>query len=308
MPERILIVHKGALGDFLHIWPSLFALSQCWSKASLAWAGRREYSHWVEPLGIRRAAPAELQAAEALYSAEGWPEGLKQSLVIWFGLQQPPTSKAFNRLWFLPGLVPECWDPPREVYAAALAAKGCHPAKDWPTAWRQLFPAPRRPRNRPADVLVAPGAGHPAKCWPLDRYESLAGRLASKGARIRFLLGPAEQERELEVKNFERILPGTLEELHRALQHSDLVIGNDSGPLHLAGLSGVPCLALFGPTAPRQWGPFGARILSIDLACAPCSRLGRIDCPDPQCLTGLDIHRVAAAAEEMLEALGPAGA
>ena len=51
-----------------------------------------------------------------------------------------------------------------------------------------------------------------------------------------------------------------LHELSAVLAACDLYVGNDSGVSHLAGLSGGPTLALFGPTDPRVWRPLGPRV------------------------------------------------
>lgn len=56
------------------------------------------------------------------------------------------------------------------------------------------------------------------------------------------------------------------------LQTMDLVITNDSGPMHMAAALGVPVLALFGPTDANRTGPFGPdhRVLTADADCRPC--------------------------------------
>jgi ADP-heptose:LPS heptosyltransferase len=52
----------------------------------------------------------------------------------------------------------------------------------------------------------------------------------------------------------------------------DLLITNDTGPMHVAAALGKPLVALFGPTEPRRTGPYGqlGNVLRLDLPCSPC--------------------------------------
>jgi ADP-heptose:LPS heptosyltransferase len=52
----------------------------------------------------------------------------------------------------------------------------------------------------------------------------------------------------------------------------DLMVTNDTGPMHAAAALGKPLVALFGPTEPRRTGPYGQleNVLRIDLPCSPC--------------------------------------
>ena len=56
------------------------------------------------------------------------------------------------------------------------------------------------------------------------------------------------------------------------LRLCDLMVTNDTGPMHVAAALGKPLIALFGPTEPRRTGPYGQleNVLRIDLPCSPC--------------------------------------
>ena len=86
------------------------------------------------------------------------------------------------------------------------------------------------------------------------------------------------------------------------LSHFDLLVTNDSGPMHLAAAVGTRCIALFGPTDPRRTAPAGAghRLLSRDLWCSPCFRRR---CPllHHGCLRGIGVVEVRDTALELLE-------
>ena len=116
-------------------------------------------------------------------------------------------------------------------------------------------------RSSSAPVLIHPGSGGTAKCWPRERFETLIAKLRSCGVRAIPLLGEVEQETwPAEVIDrwqsaFDAQTPATLEELRQLLLTGRLFLGNDSGPTHLAAQLGVPTIALFGPTDPLIWSP-----------------------------------------------------
>jgi len=142
--------------------------------------------------------------------------------------------------------------------------------------------------RRAGPVLIHPGSGSDAKCWPVERFGQLARRLISAGRPVRFVIGEVEMERwpVEQVRELAQIAPvsqpRTCLALHDELLRAGAFVGNDSGPGHLAGAMGVPSVILFGPTDPVVWGPLG-----------PCVRALRAD---P--LTSLDIDQVLAAISE----------
>ena len=97
------------------------------------------------------------------------------------------------------------------------------------------------------------------------------------------------------------IIPDTpsMKCLGALLARADLVVGGDTGPLHLAVATGTPTVHLFGPADPARFGPWGPpdrhRVVATDLPCAPC---GRLDWPDPAdhpCVRTIALARVVAA-------------
>jgi ADP-heptose:LPS heptosyltransferase len=303
LAQRVVIVHKGALGDFLQAWPSILALSRHFGPERIYWAGREAYSLWTAPLGLKPALPGMRHHLDRLYGASSWPAELGGDLVIWFGLRTGPTEERFANLWFVPGLHAGRAAPVREAYRKELRRLGVLPAEDWPEIWRitcmPSAPPPARPTGR-KPVLLFPGAGHAKRCWPLERFLSLARWLQAAGERPLFVLGPAEHERGVDVQNFERAAPEGLAELQACIETSRLVVGNDSGPLHLAGFCGTPCLALFGPASPNQWGPYGARTIWLGLDCSPCTDIGKMGCESADCLRGIGLKRVQREVERLL--------
>lgn len=130
-------------------------------------------------------------------------------------------------------------------------------------AERLLPPGPRY-------VGFAPGAGGKHKCWPLDRYIELAGRL--KDAVPVFLLGPAEAGEWAET--IRATLPGARLPLQETAAISPMLtialgrrlaaaVANDSGTGHMLGAADIPLVSLFGPTPPDKFAPHARRAAVI---------------------------------------------
>ncbi len=157
-------------------------------------------------------------------------------------------------------------------------------------------------RGEPVAAL-APGAHYATKRWPAAHWESLLDRLLSEG-RFRPALygGPAED------RLIARLLAGRSGVLDRRgigirgvvgeLALAAVFAGGDSGPAHIARAVGTPVVVLHGPTdpGPLDWGP-GCRVLTVDLACRPCSPHGDAACPEGhhRCLLDITPERVHAA-------------
>jgi heptosyltransferase-3 len=116
------------------------------------------------------------------------------------------------------------------------------------------------------DVVIHPGSGSPKKCWPLDRYLALAGKLKQAGRSVRLITGEVEREKWSAADRQKLKATGSARDCDSCLDLLDEIktagwfIGNDSGPAHLAGMIGIPTVALFGPTNPSQWKPLGPQV------------------------------------------------
>jgi hypothetical protein len=125
----------------------------------------------------------------------------------------------------------------------------------------------------PAPVVLHPGSGGVAKCWPLHRFVRTATLLAAAGHTVRWLLGPVERERYVDEQL--RGAPGEvhanrpLREVLELLAGCAVYVGNDSGITHAAAALGRPTVALFGPTRPRVWAPRGRRVCVLPFESTP---------------------------------------
>ena len=129
-------------------------------------------------------------------------------------------------------------------------------------------------------IAIQPGARWPNKRWPVEFFAELVRRLSQKFSDARFaILGDNEDKPLGEI--ISRIEPErclnlcgqtSLPEMVEWLRLSELMITNDTGPMHVAAALGKPLVALFGPTEPRRTGPYHQldSVLRIELPCSPC--------------------------------------
>ncbi len=159
-------------------------------------------------------------------------------------------------------------------------------------------------------VGLFPGAEFgPSKRWPLARFTELSLELRRRLPASRQLILAGPREVWLAVRLYEEtgklhpVLGPDLDlaRLATVLAQLDLLVTNDSGPMHLAAALGVPCIALFGSTDPRRTAPVGAshQVLYTDRWCSPCFRR---HCPllHHRCMKELT---VAAAVEALTQQL-----
>lgn len=112
-------------------------------------------------------------------------------------------------------------------------------------------------------AAVIPGARWDAKRWSEHGYSQIVRHLADSGMKVVVLGAPGEQALCQQVVDQAGVaavnLAGrtTLAELIAAISLCRIVIGNDSGPLHVAAALGRPLVGLYGPTNPESVGPYG---------------------------------------------------
>ena len=147
-------------------------------------------------------------------------------------------------------------------------------------------------------IAIHPGAGADIKRWSAPRWATVVRSLCAPGEAVILTGSAVEQSLSAAIA---RILAedgqhptdgghavldlagktsiGTLAAVYARCR---LVLGPDSGPLHLASAVGTPSVHIFGPADPARFGPWGDperhRVVMSDLPCAPC---GRLDWPDP---------------------------
>jgi lipopolysaccharide heptosyltransferase I len=161
-------------------------------------------------------------------------------------------------------------------------------------------------------ILINPGARWPTKRWPAPRFGELLARLAAVWPDHRLaIIGSADERITAEsiaaaAHASVEVLAGrtTLPQLLDLMRRAALLISNDSGPMHLAVAVGTPVVAIFGPTNPRQTGPYPASAHAVLRAAIPCSPCLKSQCNESQpmkCLNDIEVEQVVAAAARLMK-------
>ena len=156
-------------------------------------------------------------------------------------------------------------------------------------------------------VILHPGAKDRFKQWPPRQFIAVGKRLQEeKGCEIVVTGSPSER---LLVDAVASALSGahaltdlSLDELASLLKGADLMICNDTGPMHLAFAMKTPTLALFTPTDPTLCGPYfvPGNLIQKRPTCRPCVYK---KCQDPFCLLQIGVEEVYDAAINLLPRL-----
>jgi len=164
------------------------------------------------------------------------------------------------------------------------------------------------PEKRSNVIVLHPGSGSKKKAWPLDRFLDLARVLQDRfGSKMLIVLGPAEGPDAR--KAFEGagadapVLANglTLIQLASVMEGCRLFVGNDSGISHMAAALRLPVVAIFGPTDQRVWSPRGEKTVVVrrGIHCSPCPQERFFQCKDSECLRGIEVDEVLEGLEKM---------
>ena len=157
-------------------------------------------------------------------------------------------------------------------------------------------------------VVLHYGTTWKTKLWPLDLWCELAGALCDLEGCRPILTWGSEEERaavaSIHEASGERaaIWPrGSLKELAALLERADLVIGGDTGPIHIAAAVGTPTVSLFRVTDAERNGPQGKDHIRLQapLDCSPCLKKECVR--DEECGHSLTLRQVYEAAIFFLE-------
>jgi len=167
-------------------------------------------------------------------------------------------------------------------------------------------------------ILVNPNASTIAleRRWPPDHFIKLIDDVLEAGLGLPVLIG-SQDEREftesirLKLKSPERCLNLAgklrLDELIEILRRAQLLVTNDSGPLHLAELVGARTVSFFGPETPVLFGPLGKghKVLYRGIDCSPCitiynAKTVRCIRSRPECVAGISPDQALQAVKESL--------
>jgi heptosyltransferase-3 len=280
--KKILVWHQGALGDLLLAGPALVAVSHHYGEVRFIGVGHP--GRWRLLAGTLPLA-AVWDGGEAVWAGLFQEQGdfspilLERlagvDLALVFGTKPRPTFLArlaragVPQAFWIPSFPEGGTESVAQVQARRLQELGIGEA---------LVPFRLRLEPRvdaetgftPEDLILAmaPGSGSSAKNWPLSRYYEVARALAwEAGLKVVWLAGPAEEPLLPYIQGLaaaqEQVVwaNAPLERLARLLARTQVYLGGDSGITHLAAAAGArQVVALFGPTDPRVWAPWGEQV------------------------------------------------
>jgi len=157
-------------------------------------------------------------------------------------------------------------------------------------------------------VVVNPGSKSHIKRWTAEGFAAVCDRLIDECHAAIVFTGSSEDAEVVEKvsfrmkhKPFNLVNKTNLRQLASLIKRSDLLITNDSAPLHIGCAVGAKVLALFGPTDPKKYGPTGEFDIVINkkLFCSPCENA---ECRyNHECMKLITPEEVFDAAKIMIE-------
>jgi len=271
--NRLLVIRLSAFGDVIHTIPAVVALRDAMPETGISWVVEPAYAELVEI--VARVEPIRVSlkkwSLSRILAAQRGVRGFETS-IDFQGLIKSSmigrASGARERFGFARDVIrekPAAWFVNRPV----AIDKSSHVVEWNVDLARAVAPAitsvPRVDFAPFADdpsgklaayrdrVILLPGAGRPEKQWPVERFSELARRI---GGDALVVWGPGEETLARAIGA--EVAPATnFRELASILRHARLVIGADTGPLHLAAALGTPLVGLYGPTNPARNGPYG---------------------------------------------------
>jgi len=339
--ERIVVLHLNQIGDLMFALPALKALREAFPGAHITsvlrphLAGLVEHSGFVDEivhrpdggpwraaglgLRLRRARPdlAVVFSQSATMALCARLSGAKHRV----GYVDSDLSRLLNHRIQVRGI------PCPEKVMRLLAGLGLEAEKrdyvglirlskgDEEEGGRKLGEC--RPRREGPLVALAAGeaGGRPYKSWSGEGFREVARRLAEE-ERARLVIVGSEKDRTLGDEIMSQAGVGqqcnlagrtTPAELAAVLAGCDMLIGIDSGPMHVAAAMGTPVVGLFGPTDPYRTGPQGEghEVIFHRQECwGPCVHPVTPKCAERRCMSAITVEEVLAAARRILARRG----
>lgn len=336
-PRRIAIVKPSALGDIVHALPVLSALRSHWPETQINWIINRAYEPLISghpalnatfpfdrgafKKNLIQGSLATLRFWRRLRAARfdlvidlqgllrtglmAWATGAKHR--IGFANAREGATQFYTDCIAVPDAdeihaVDRYWRIIEALGAGDSDKRFQVPIID--TA-RRIVQTSIQDLPRPI-IIMAVGARWITKRWPVENFATAARYAVERFGGSVVLVG-GKEDWQLARMVSERIGPRTqnkcgktsLPELAALLHEADLVIANDTGPLHLAAALGRPVIAPYTCTMVRKHGPYGQRHRTIE-ATVPCHGSYLRTCDHMSCLPTVPAERVFPLIDEVL--------
>jgi len=323
--QSILVVHQGALGDFILALPALETIRKAFPHAKSVIMGyprilelveKRYYAEEILSIDQKGMATFFVQDGSLDFNLSQYFKAF--DLVVVFGKDGEGTvignlrRVCLGRILHINSFPP--WDEKvhltdhllKQFAQYGLPASGSNPRlhlKESDREWARDFWKSKGVtlEERSKVILLHPGSGSKKKVWPLERFLNLAHNLQDRlNSKILIVLGPAEGpevQRVFEGKRPNEFILAkglTLLQLASVMEGCWFFIGNDSGISHMAAALGLPTIAIFGPTDQRVWSPRGKKTIVVQrrVHCSPCPQERFFQCKDFECLRAIEMGEV----------------
>ena len=337
--KNILVVKLSAIGDVIHALPVSYAIKERYPEAHLTWVVEKpaypilEDNPYIDEIilfekakfrsiggFLREIGPFRRRLRARRYAASLDLQGLfKSAAIVWNAGARQRVGTANMRegahLVSRPVRGAHAEGHIVERYLDVARALGC-------TVDEVRFPVAVSERDRAAAeallaregvqegrafVAFAIGANWPNKRWPVEHFAALADRLY-RAHYVPVLVGGGRLDETLaqdimaacEIPPVNLVGRTNLKQLAHIFTRAALVLGGDTGPVHLAAGLRRPTVMLMGPTDANRNGPYGQLENAIE-AQRPCRGCWRRACPKGlDCLAAISVEEVAAKMRPLL--------
>ncbi len=259
------------------------------------------------------------------YTAEGLYRGNLISHRVFYN---PHQHMAYNFMALVHALEADQADAPllkKDVRPMLQPLPRFSPTAEEDRNMRALIQELHPPFSAETDLIIFnpdPGDALPIRGWPMENFEELARRLLDKNPRAvigvvglgrsksyaealqKATAGAGRDGRCIDLTGRTR----SLRELLAILKFSKMLITNDSGPAHMAALTDIKVVTIFGPETPALYGPLGPNATNIfaHFSCSPCLSAANhrhTICQDSKCLKAISVEDLYRAATTALPVL-----
>lgn len=303
IPERILIIKMSAFGDVAKAIPTVHAVRLANPTARIAWMVRPVWADLLvgnPDLDLIIRAPRSLRGMlSAALRARAFEPDLVLDMqgLLMSGIISRVSGAGARYTWasgrefsgFLTGnpvvSAPDGMNAVECMFGFARLA-GADRVAPWAPEYLRRDPGISLEVSSALARLARPlaglhiGASEANKKWPQEKWCDLVVRLASAGMGVALLGGTSDiaDAEEIARKGGGSVamLAGKTSprELAYVASLCSVVVGGDTGAIHVAALVGAPVVCLMGATDPARTGPYGerCRVVHLGLECSPCFR------------------------------------
>ena len=159
-------------------------------------------------------------------------------------------------------------------------------------------------------IAIHLGAFYPSQRWPALRFGKIAKRIVEEYEIKVLLFGDKgeklllETVRDIAGDKTEIFCGLRLRQFIVLLNYCNLLICNNSGPLHIASALKIPTVSIMGPTVTPLWLPWGKNHIVIrkELPCSPCNKA---ECEDHSCMGLITVEEVMDAVKSQVDKIKP---